>query len=127
MNVVLSLGSVPANVIVCAPVLATENGMLTMLKLVLAGDTRLPTLRAIDSNFHRLHVWRDAAGPPGDLERQRIAAGTQRDRLGDAAGALNECRLRAARCGRSAPGTVVTLDATATGEGPADRAPLGLY
>ncbi len=43
MNVVLSLGSVPAKVIVCAPVLATENGMLTMLKLVLAGDTRLPT------------------------------------------------------------------------------------
>src|SRR2546427_4407273 len=42
MKVVLSLGSVPVNMSVCAPVVATENGMLNALKLLLAGDTRLP-------------------------------------------------------------------------------------
>src|SRR5512132_873149 len=42
MKVVLSSGSVPVNAIVCAPVVATENGMLNAVKLVLAGDTRLP-------------------------------------------------------------------------------------
>src|ERR1700694_3725882 len=42
MKVVLSLGSVPVRVSVCAPVLATENAMLKLPKLVLAGDTRPP-------------------------------------------------------------------------------------
>src|SRR5437660_964785 len=42
MKVVLSLGSVPVNAIVCAPVLATENEILNAVKLVLAGATRLP-------------------------------------------------------------------------------------
>ena len=43
MKVVLSLGSVPVKAMVCAPVPATENGTLKLLKLVLAGDTKLPT------------------------------------------------------------------------------------
>src|SRR5271169_5715164 len=43
MKVVLSLGSVLVKVMVCAPLLATENAMLNKAKLVLAGDTRLPT------------------------------------------------------------------------------------
>src|SRR5258706_1611104 len=42
MKVVLSLGSVPENAMVWAPVLDIENGMLTVLKLPLAGDTRPP-------------------------------------------------------------------------------------
>ena len=42
MKVVLSLGSVPANMIVCAPLVATEKPMLNAAKLVLAGATRLP-------------------------------------------------------------------------------------
>ena len=35
-------GSVPVKVMVCPPLLATENGMLKLPKLVLDGDTRLP-------------------------------------------------------------------------------------
>ena len=42
MNVVLSTASVPVKVSVCVPLVATENGRLKVLKLVLAGDTRLP-------------------------------------------------------------------------------------
>src|SRR2546429_247949 len=41
-KVVRSLGSVPANVSVCAPLLTTEKPMLNAAKLPLAGDTRLP-------------------------------------------------------------------------------------
>src|SRR5437867_3071315 len=42
MKVDLSpLASVPANMIVCEPALATENDMLNVVKLVLAGDTTL--------------------------------------------------------------------------------------
>ena len=37
-----ALASVPAKVMVCAPVVATENGMLNKAKLVLDGETRLP-------------------------------------------------------------------------------------
>src|SRR5271156_5267397 len=42
MKVVLSLAEVPVKVIVCVPVVASDNGMLKLLKLALAGDTRLP-------------------------------------------------------------------------------------
>src|SRR6266516_168893 len=42
MNVVRSLGSVPANLSVCAPLLTTEKAMLNAAKLPLAGDTKLP-------------------------------------------------------------------------------------
>ena len=42
MKVVLSLLSVPAKVMVCEPVLDTENGMLNPVKPVLGGETRLP-------------------------------------------------------------------------------------
>ena len=41
-KVVLSLGSVPASMIVCAPLLATEKAMLNAVKVVFAGETRLP-------------------------------------------------------------------------------------
>src|SRR6202045_1583910 len=37
MKVVLSLGSGPANMIVCAPLVATEKAILNAAKLVLAG------------------------------------------------------------------------------------------
>jgi hypothetical protein len=37
-----ALATVPAKVMVCAPVVATENGMLNAVKLVLGGVTRLP-------------------------------------------------------------------------------------
>ena len=44
MKVDLSaLASVPAKVMVCAPVIATENGMLNAVKLVLGAETRLPS------------------------------------------------------------------------------------
>ncbi len=42
MKVVLSVGSVPVKVRACAPLVATENGMLNALKLVFVGPTRLP-------------------------------------------------------------------------------------
>src|SRR5208282_501653 len=42
MKVVLSVATVPVNVFVCVEVVATENGILKLLKLVLTGDTRLP-------------------------------------------------------------------------------------
>ena len=42
MTLVVSLGSVPVKAMVCAPVLDTENGMLKLPKLALAGDTRPP-------------------------------------------------------------------------------------
>ena len=42
IKVVLSLATVPVKVMVCAPLVDTENGMLKLLKLVLAGDTGLP-------------------------------------------------------------------------------------
>ena len=41
-NVVLSAESVPAKMIVCVPLVATENTMLNDAKLLLAGETRLP-------------------------------------------------------------------------------------
>ena len=41
MKVVLSLlASVPAKVMVCKPLLDTENGMLNAVKAVLGGDTK---------------------------------------------------------------------------------------
>ena len=43
MKVVLSLESVPAKVMVCNPLLDTENGTLNAEKLVLGGEIKLPT------------------------------------------------------------------------------------
>src|SRR5262245_1862506 len=41
-KVVLSSGSVPVSAMVCAPLAATANGMLTVAKSVPAGETRPP-------------------------------------------------------------------------------------
>ena len=43
MKVVLSVLSVPVNAMVCAPVVVIEIGILTLLKLALAGDSPLPS------------------------------------------------------------------------------------
>ena len=44
MKTVRSLGSVPANMIVCAPLVATEKGMMKPLKPEPVGVSRLPIL-----------------------------------------------------------------------------------
>src|SRR5215468_1057145 len=43
MKVVLSAATVPANPIVCVPLATTEKTTLKVVKLVLAGEMRLPT------------------------------------------------------------------------------------
>ena len=42
MKVDVSPVTVPVKVMVCAPVVETENGMLKVLKPVVAGDAKLP-------------------------------------------------------------------------------------
>ena len=74
----------------------------------------------VHAHLNRLHKGQNAARSPCRLERKRIPAGVQAQRLADAAGALNKRRLVAIRCHRSAPGTAVALDAAADAEGPPD-------
>src|SRR5271154_3338789 len=75
---------------------------------------------AVDTDLDRLHVGRDTARPLRRLERQRIAPGIQGERLGEAAGTLDERGLDAVRCRCGIPDTTVGLDAAAGSEDPAD-------
>ena len=121
IKVDVSLATVPVKVMVWAPLLETENGILKMPKLVLAGDTVLPIWCTVDRCDNRIEVGRHGGiRASRRLERQRVAAGVQVHRLADATGALDEGGLGAVGCGGGAPCAAVALDAAAIGEGPAN-------
>ena len=73
-----------------------------------------------------MYVGTDTAGALRRLEQQRVVAGSEGQRLTDAAGALNESALRPVGCGWRAPSTVIALDAALGAKGPADAGGAGI-
>ena len=67
IKVDLSLAAVPVKVMVCAPLVETEKGTLKAAKLVLAGDTGLPTGAPSIVDL-------DRAARYGDIQQDRCAA-----------------------------------------------------
>src|SRR5208282_6806655 len=70
MKVVLSPAAVPVKVRVCVPVVAIDNGMLKLLKLVLAGVTGLPI--GLPSTLTWMGCWK------GETQHERCAASNAR-------------------------------------------------
>src|SRR5688572_17514524 len=85
-----------------------------------------PDLRPIDTHANGLLAtgW-DAVETARRLERERVIARVQVDRLGQRTAALDECGLRAIGRWGCFPGAAIALDAGARVEGPADSSPAG--
>src|SRR5438552_4185151 len=83
------------------------------------GYYKVADLGSVHYHPDRLDVGGHAARPLRCLERERIAAGIEAERLTHGASGLNERSLGAVGCRCGAPRTAVALDA-AVGEGPAD-------
>src|SRR5947208_535477 len=77
-------------------------------------------LRPVEAHPDWLNIGRDAAPALCRLERERVAARSQGERLRHAASPLDEGALRPFRRGRCAKRAAIALDAGATDEAPAD-------